>query len=64
MTPLFVMHFFQAHILVILYFFHGLRNKLKATILDWCLDNNNVIEKYLVEMIRMTHDETPFLSVV
>jgi hypothetical protein len=46
------------------YFFHVLRNKLKATILVWCLDNDSVIHKYLTEMRRLAHDETPFLSVV
>jgi hypothetical protein len=65
-APLFSMQFFQAHRLVIIscYLFHVLRNKLKATILDWCPDNDSVIHKYLVEIRRLAHDETPFLSVV
>jgi hypothetical protein len=63
-APSFAMHFFQAHLLAILYFFHVLRNKLKATVLAWCPDNDNVIHKYLAEMRRLARDETPFLSVV
>jgi hypothetical protein len=63
-APSFVMHFFQAHRLSIHYLFHVLRNELKATILAWCPDNDIVIHKYLMEMRRITHDETPFLSVV
>jgi hypothetical protein len=58
---------FSNHLLAILsflYFFHVLRNKLKAIVLAWCLDNDSVIHKYLVEMRRMARDETPFLSVV
>jgi len=30
--------------------------------LVWCPDNDNVTHKYLVEMRRLAHDETPFLS--
>jgi hypothetical protein len=62
-APSFAMHFFQAHLLAILYFFHALRNELKVTVLAWCLDNDNVTHKYLAEMKRLTCDETPFLSV-
>jgi hypothetical protein len=61
MTPSFVMHFFQAHLLAIIYLFHVLRKKLNAIVLDWCLDNDNVIHKYLAEMRRLARDETPFL---
>jgi hypothetical protein len=63
-APSFVMHFFQAHLLSILYLFHVLRNKLKAIVLAWCPDNDSVIHKYLTEMRRLARDETPFLSVV
>jgi hypothetical protein len=63
-APSFAMHFFQAHLLSILYFFHVLRNELKATVLVWCLDNDSVTHKYLAEMRRLARDETPFLSVV
>jgi hypothetical protein len=50
-------------------FFHSLflscfKDELKATILAWCLDNDNVIHKYLAEMRRLARDETPFLSFV
>jgi hypothetical protein len=30
----------------------------------WCPDNDSVTHKYLAEMGRLAHDETPFLSVV
>jgi hypothetical protein len=63
-APSFAMHFFQAHLLAILYFFHVLRNELKAIVLAWCPDNDSVIHKYLTEMRRLARDETPFLSVV
>jgi hypothetical protein len=63
-APSFAMHSFQAHLLVIHYFFHVLRNELKATILAWCPDNDSVIHKYLAEMRRLSRDETSFLSVV
>jgi hypothetical protein len=63
-APSFAMHFLQAHLLAILYFFHALRNELKTTVLAWCPDNDSVTHTYLVEMRRMTRDETPFLSVV
>jgi hypothetical protein len=56
------MHFFEAHLLVIHCFFHVLRNELKATVLAWCPDNDSVTHKYLAEMRRLAHDETPFLS--
>jgi hypothetical protein len=62
--PSFAMHFFQAHPFAIICFFHVLKDKLKATILVWCLDNDNATHKYLAEMRRMDHDETPFLSIV
>jgi hypothetical protein len=57
-APSFAMHFFQVHPLAILHFFHVLRNKLKATVLAWCTDNDNVIHKYLAKMRRLTCDET------
>jgi hypothetical protein len=63
-TPSFAMHSFQAHLLVILYFFHVLRNELKATFLEWCPDNDNVTHKYLAKMKRLACNETPFLLVV
>jgi hypothetical protein len=63
-APLFAMHFFQAHLLSILYFFHVLKNELKATVLAWCPDNDNVIQKYFAEMRSLARDETLFLSVV
>jgi hypothetical protein len=37
---------------------------VKATILMWCLDNYSVTHEYFAEMRRLSHDETPFLSVV
>jgi hypothetical protein len=48
-------------------FFHSLflskfRDKLKATVLVWCPDNDNVTHNDLVEMRRLACDETPFLS--
>jgi hypothetical protein len=46
-APPFAMHFFQAHLLSIHYFFHVLRNDLKAIVLAWCSNNDNVIHKYL-----------------
>jgi hypothetical protein len=63
-APSFAMYFFQAHLLAILCFFHVLRNELKAIVLAWCLDNDNVTHKYLAEMRRLARDETPFLLVV
>jgi hypothetical protein len=50
-------------------FFHSFflscfKDKLKATVLAWCPDNNSVTHKYFVEMRRLPRDETPFLSVV
>jgi hypothetical protein len=50
-------------------FFHSLflscfKDELKAIVLAWCPDNDNVTHKYLVEMRRLARDETPFLSVV
>jgi hypothetical protein len=36
--------------------------ELKATVLAWCPDNDNVTHKYLTEMRRLARDETPFLS--
>jgi hypothetical protein len=56
------MHFFQAHYLSILCFFHDLKDDLKATALVWCPGNDNVTHKYLAEMRRLARDETPFLS--
>ena len=41
-----------------------LRNKLKAIVLAWYPNNNNVIHKYLTETKRLACDETPFLLVV
>jgi hypothetical protein len=61
-TPSFAMHFFQAHSLTIICFFHVLRNALKATVLAYCPDNDNVTHKYLAKMRRLARDETPFLS--
>jgi hypothetical protein len=63
-TPSFAMHFFQAHVLAIIYFFHVLSNELKAIVLAWCLYNDSVIHKYLVEMRNMARDKSPFLSIV
>jgi hypothetical protein len=63
-APSFAMHFFQEHLLTVLYLFYDLRNELKATALVWCPDNDNVTHKYLAEMKRLAHNETPFLSVV
>jgi hypothetical protein len=63
-APSFAMQFFQAHRFFILCFFHVLKDELKATVLAWCPDNDNVTHKYLVEMRRLARDETPFLSVV
>jgi hypothetical protein len=60
-VPSFAMHFFQAHYFVILCFFHKFKDKLKANIVAWCLDNDSVTHKYLVEMRRLARDETPFL---
>jgi hypothetical protein len=63
-APSFAMHFFQAHLVAILYFFHVLRNGLKAIVLAWCPNNDSVIHKYLAKMRRLAHDEAPFLSFV
>jgi hypothetical protein len=60
-APSFAMHFYKP---ILFPFFLVLRNKLKATILAWCRDNDSVIQKYLVKMRRLARDETPFLSVV
>jgi hypothetical protein len=62
-APSFAMIFFQSHLLAIIYFMF-LRNTWMAIVLDWCPDNDNVIYKYLTEMIRLACDETPFLLVV
>jgi hypothetical protein len=62
--PSFAMHFFQSHLLSILCLFHVLRNELKPIALAWRTDNDSVTHKYLMEMIRLACDETPFLSVV
>jgi len=40
------------------------KDKLKATFLAWCRDNENVTQKYLAKMRSLAHHETPFLSVV
>jgi hypothetical protein len=66
MAPSFAMKVFQAHILLVLYLylFYLLRNTLKVIFLDCCPYNNSVIPKYLAEMRRLAHDETPFLSIV
>jgi hypothetical protein len=50
-------------------FFHSsfiscFKDELNATILAWCLDNDNVTHKYLAKMRRMARDETLFLSFV
>jgi hypothetical protein len=58
------MHFFQAHSLAILCFFHVLKDELKVTALVWCPDNDNVTHKYLAKKRRLARDETSFLSVV
>jgi hypothetical protein len=63
-APSFAMHFFQAHSLAILCFFHVLKDKLKAIVLAWCPDNDSVTHKYLAEMRKLARDDTPFLSVV
>jgi hypothetical protein len=56
------MHFFQAHSLAIICFFHVLKDDLKEIVLEWRLDNDSVTHKYLVEMKMLARDETPFLS--
>jgi hypothetical protein len=61
-APSFAMYFFQAHYLSILCFFNVLKDDLKAIVLSWCPDNENVTHKYLVEMKRLARDDTPFLS--
>jgi hypothetical protein len=58
----FTMHFFQAHPLSILCFFHVSKDKLKGIALAWCPDNDSVTHKYLAEMRRLARNETPFLS--
>jgi hypothetical protein len=45
-------------------FFSYFKDELKANVMEWFPDNENVTHKYLVEMRRMDRDETPFLSVV
>jgi hypothetical protein len=62
-APLFAMQLFQAHH-AILCFFHVLKNELKANVLAWCQDNDNVTHKYRAEMRRLACYETPFLLVV
>jgi hypothetical protein len=52
------------YIISIHYLFHFLKNRLKATFLAWFPDNETIIHKYLAEMRRLAHDETPFLLVV
>jgi hypothetical protein len=63
-APSFAMHFFQAHPLAILCFFHVLKGELKAIILTWCPYDDSVTHKYLAKMRRLVCDETPFLSIV
>jgi hypothetical protein len=63
-APSFAMHFFQAHPLAILCFFHVLKDELKTIVLAWSLDNYSVTHKYLAEMRKLARDETPFLSIV
>jgi hypothetical protein len=53
---------FSKPIIFPLFLFHKFKENLKATTLAWCPDNGNVTHKYLVEMRRLAHDETPFLS--
>jgi hypothetical protein len=61
-VPSFAMHFFQPHYFSILCLFHNFKEKLNATDLAWCPNNDSVSHKYLVEMRRLARDETPFLS--
>jgi hypothetical protein len=61
-APSFAMHFFQAHPFCHSLFLSCFKDKLKATVLAWCPDNDSVTHKYLAEMRRLARDETPFLS--
>jgi hypothetical protein len=61
-VPSSAIHLFQTHYFSILSCFHNFKESLKATALVLCLDNGNVIHKYLLEMRRLAHDDTPFLS--
>jgi hypothetical protein len=63
-APSFAMHFFRAHLLVILCFFHVLRNELKDIVLAWFPDNGSVTHEYLAKMRRLACDETPFSQIV
>jgi hypothetical protein len=45
-------------------FLSSFKDMLKAIVLAWCPYNDNSTHKYLAEMRRMAHDETPFLLVV
>jgi hypothetical protein len=54
--------FFPSPLFSIFLFFHNFKERLKANALAWCPDNGNVTHKHLVEMRRLAHDETPFLS--
>jgi hypothetical protein len=62
MVPSFAMHFYPARYFSILCFFHKFKEKLKATDLVWCPDNDSATYKYLVEIRRLARNETPFLS--
>jgi hypothetical protein len=62
--PSFAMHFFQAHSLAILCFFHVLKDELKNIVLAWCPNNDSVTHKCLAKMRRLAPDETPLLSIV
>jgi hypothetical protein len=61
-APSFAMQFFPSPSFCDSLFLSKFRDKLKATVLVWCLDNDSVTHKCLVEMRRLAHDETPFLS--
>jgi hypothetical protein len=63
-APSFAMNFLQARLQAIIFFFHVLRNELKANFLPWCQDNDIVTHKFLAQMKSMARDETPFLSVL
>jgi hypothetical protein len=48
--------------IILSFFIQKFKEKLKATSLAWCPDNDGVTHKYLAEMRRLARDETPFLS--
>jgi hypothetical protein len=58
------MQFFQAYRFAILFFFHVFKDELKAIVLAWYPNKDNVTHEYFAEMRMLARDETPFLSVV